>query len=96
MATININLSEAEIENAKMPVISDRVSNVKSSMGILRWRISEEVSGQRNIRERMEKICTELEEARDMIDDLYQVIQGSIYKYKETDRVIFTNADQFD
>ncbi len=96
MAIININLSEAEIENAKMPVIADRISNVKSSMGILRWRISEEVSSQRCIRERMEKICIELEDAKDMVDDLYQVTQGSIYKYKETDRVIFANANQFD
>lgn len=97
MSQIFINLIETEDTNARIPIISDKISNIRSSMGLLRWRVSDEVLCERNLRDRMEKICVDLENIKDMSDDLYIAVQGSIARHRDTEqRINLGNASKFE
>ena len=65
-------------------------------MAVLKWRISEDISDKGNIRPRIDKLCRELEEMKDRVDDLHLIIQDSVDKYRTNEQTISLNANRFE
>lgn len=95
MSRIQIDLSTIRSANYEMPHISSKVNNAKRSIGILKWRIPDDIAGYYNIRQRMENVYVEVNQLENKINALYDIINSCVIQYENTENENDHNANMF-
>ena len=95
MSRIQIDLSAVRSANYNVPNISSKVNNTKRSVGILKWRIPDEIAGRYNIRQRMEKVYTDIDQLENKINALHDITSSCVLQYESVENENNRNADMF-
>lgn len=95
MARIKVNLSSIRTANYNVPGIVTKVEIPKRNLGILKWRISEEITARYNIKNRLNDVYNRMESVQRQISDVYNITNSCISQYEAAERDNSKNADAF-
>ncbi len=95
MSTIKIDIKSVRTSNYTLPAELAKISGVKRSIGLLKWRVPEEVQNEKEIKKRMEELNKQLEVAERELQDIYDVVNCCLIQYSDTEKNLSNNADLF-
>lgn len=96
MSKINICLSEVRNANYRIPSLVSKLDNVKSAIGLMRYRIPKDVIEKYDIKQRMNNVYQELNSLEQKLDEIYDVTNSCVDQYLYTEQVNNKNAKLFD
>lgn len=96
MSRIKIDIKKVRTASYTLPSASSKTENVKRSLSLLRWRIPGEIQDQRDIRNRVNYLISELGRIEDDINDIYKVTEHCLYQYMNTEEKNYDNASKFE
>lgn len=96
MSRIQIDIKKVRTASYTLPSMAGKAENVKRSMSLLRWRIPGEVQDQRDIRNRVNNIISELGRVEEELNDIYKITEHCLYQYMNTEEKNYNNASKFE
>ncbi len=96
MARIDIDVNTVKNANYAVPQMVSGVSNIKRSIGLLKWRIDPEIMNRRNVRDKIENIIKELGTAEKELNDTYVVTEDILGQYLESEQTLSVFANKFE
>ena len=96
MARIDIDVNTVKNANYAVPQMVSGVSNIKRSIGLLKWRIDPEIMNRRNVRDKIENIIRELGTAEKELNDTYVVTEDILGQYLESEQTLSAFANKFE
>ena len=95
MSTINIDIKSVRTSNYKLPADLAKISGVKRGIGLLKWRVPEEVQNEKEIKKRIEELNKQLDVAERELQEIYDVVNFCLTQYSDTENRLSENADMF-
>lgn len=95
MAKIYINTKKIRNANCDVPSIASKVSGARRSVGIMKGKVAEEIAAQRQIRQRLDNMCREMDALERQINELCRVTGSCVAQYEAAENTNSRNAEMF-
>ena len=95
MADINIDLKKMHDASAKLASKEYMFSNIRRSVGLIRWKLPEELKKKKGIEKRIENVIQQLQIAERIMHEVKTTTNGCISQYVQADRNLNDNAKKF-
>lgn len=95
MATININMRDVKNANSLLPSIKNQISSVERGVGLLRWRVPEELQNNRNVKDRLNNMVQDLRDVEQRLGEVYSVVNEAVYQYQTMEQNLRSSVDSF-
>ena len=82
--------------NYALPTQLAKIAGIKRGIGLLRWRIPEQIRNKRDIERRVNLLYRQLAEIETEINRIYEVTNQSLYQYANMEEKNTLNANRFD
>ena len=93
---IKFDIKRMRSANYALPTQLAKMAGIKRGIGLLRWRIPEQIRNKRNIGQRMNSIYAQLAEMEKDINRIYDVTNQCLYQYSKKKKKNTSNANRFD
>lgn len=93
---IYINLSEVRSANYRIPSLASKINHMKRAVGLMRYRLPEEIMERYHIREQMDAAYSALSQIETQIDEVYMAVNSCVDQYACAEKENSNNADAFD
>ncbi|MCM1307724.1 MAG: hypothetical protein NC223_03915 [Butyrivibrio sp.] len=90
-----IDYKNLKIENTLLPKLVANVNQTRRNIGVLRWRISDEILSKRNLKNRLEEVCRKLQHIEHKMNSIYNFTNSCIAQYKNAEQTNQSLADKF-
>lgn len=95
MADIKIDLKRITDANSGMPGMISQVEGARRSVGLMRWRIPEEIQTTCDIKKRLDSVVADMQRAEKLLEDIKRVVGSGITFYSESDARAKNAAEKF-
>lgn len=95
MAGIRLDIKKVRSTNTTLPPLATKLSGIKRGLGLLRWRIPDNIQEEIRMKERIEELLREIERAEAEINEIYTVTNSSIAQYMNVEERLSANAERF-
>lgn len=96
MSHIKIDMKKIRSANSTLPSIGMTVGEVKRGMGMMRWRIPEEIQNENQIKQRIVDVINEIGKLEEQINEVYKVTNNCVSQYLNAEEKNSVNADKFE
>lgn len=96
MPDIHIDIKKVRNSNYSVPSMVAGLERSDRMLGLLRWRIPEEVQSRRDLGNRLEKAVKDMKRAEEMLTEVYAFTEKVINQYTDVDRALDNAADFID
>lgn len=96
MASIDINFREVKKAGYRLPTITSRLESAKREVGLLRWRVPEDILSKNDIQVSMESLVTELENISEKIMQINSLTENVVTTYLNTDMRLLNDLERFE
>ncbi len=95
MSEIYININKIRSANYNIPAVVGKVAHANRSVWKMKRQIADEIMDQRRIRQRLDKICGEIESLERHINELYVITKSCMMQYEAAENENSHNAGLF-
>ena len=95
MSDINIDLRKMRNASAKLATKEYMFSNLRRTMGLIRWKLPEEIKQKKEIDKRIEKILKQIQTAEELMHDIKTTTNSCISQYAQAENRLTENANKF-
>lgn len=95
MSRIRVDISAIRHANYNVPGIVSKMNTTKKTIGSFKRRVPEEIMTRYSIRQRIEKVYTDIEELERKINALYDITNSCVSQYESAENENMSNANMF-
>lgn len=95
MSKIQVDLGAIRSANYNVPNISSKVNNTKRMLGIVKWKIPEDIVARYSIRQRIENVYSEIDQIEKKLNEIHSVTNSCVCQYEKAENDNTHNADMF-
>lgn len=93
---LKFDIKRVRMANYALPTQLAKIAGIKRGIGLLRWRIPEQIRNKRDIGSRVNLLYRQLAEIETEINRIYEVTNQSLYQYANMEEKNTLNANRFD
>lgn len=93
---LKFDIKRVRMANYALPTQLAKIAGIKRGIGLLRWRIPEQIRNKRDIERRVNLLYRQLAEIETEINRIYEVTNQSLYQYANMEEKNTLNANRFD
>lgn len=93
---LKFDIKRVRSANYALPNQLAKIAGIKRGIGLLRWRIPEQIRSKKDIGRRINNIYQQLAEIERDINKIYDVTNQSLYQYSNMEEKNTSNANRFD
>lgn len=95
MTEFYIDYKNLKNVNCLLPNIVASINSTRRNIGVLRWRIPEELLNKRNLRNRLDTVCKRLQHIEQKVNSIYNFTNNCIMQYKNVEQTNLNLSDKF-
>lgn len=95
MADINIDFRGIRNATYKLPSIIADIERISRNVGLLKWRIPEEIQGRREVGTRINKANDEMGSIKRKLEDIQRTMENIVVQGIERENKLTANAVKF-
>lgn len=95
MAEFYIDYRKLKNTNGLLPNIVANVNLARRNIGVLRWRIPEELLVRRNLRNRLNEVYGKLQNIEQRVNSIYNFTNNCIIQYKNVEQTNQNILEEF-
>lgn len=95
MADIHVDLDKMQQAVTYLSSKAYIVSTARRTVGLLRWKIPEDIRTQHNIENRLEEVTNQLLRAEQLMQEMKTVMNSCMTQYKTMENKLNENAKNF-
>lgn len=95
MADINIDLKKMHNASAKLAAKEYMFSNIRRTLGLIRWKLPEELKTKKDIEKRINNVLKQVQVAEQLMHEIKTTTNSCISQYVQAENKNSANAKKF-